>query len=429
MNSIVAPLTILIVIAIMIIPANAAITLPSLGPTTPIYTEYTHYITNNSQKIAQFSLLNTAGSHSLIIPEGAHIFYDNNGAVAILSPNNTIVQHIIPQTNDGYSIPRVFEVPKGATVKPIKTNTENKLLVQYYDITLLEVDLGSTDPTDPGVTDNISQSWVDWVDLKPNSKTNYKSFTTEWTVPPNPTSTQDLNKAALFFFNGFNAKSKNPAPQPYIGGIVQPVLAWVVGPNLFAPIPTSPHPSTEVLAVGHYSTNPPLPPRWIVCSVYCYKFTDNNGKLDSVALHGQPFTTTPGHIIRGELELSPRNNGWDITTTDLTSGQSSFFNAPNSVHSSSEHTEPVIATEDYGIPLIKHDGGNKEYWPPINSMDFVFTSLTSTTNTEISSKMSASAHYNKKIFDASNAHYDRKGYKIFTNHWPTIVSFQFYNPS
>lgn len=375
--------------------------------------EHTHSISSPETQITGFTLNEDTISHAnYYVPWGTHIFYENDGKATLVSKDGKI-EHLVP-TSAEYSVPKSIEIPSGAR---ITYPQPNRMLVQYYDLTLLEVDYLDKDSTTTEHQGNISPSWVMWAEIHPKQQTSYKSFTTRWIVPPNPQSTIAYNP--IFIFNGFTAK--NAMPSGFRGGIVQPVLSWNCEHT------TSSFPYTTV---GSYCTNKVAYPHWTVSATYV------DGSSDEITTHGTAFETYAGHLLEGKLEWLDNKNAWQITITDLTSGKISTLFAEDSLPNTSDYVEPVITLETTAgtKSLICPNGANKGYWPATSQITFTNLQLLSTANKNIISTKEATAtdNYNDKKFNdngggCGKAKFgkDKKDhYYVNTAKWTDHIDFQ-----
>lgn len=199
-------------------------------------------------------------------------------------------------------------------------------------------------PANPGPL-YISWTWIEAGQVSTNSSS-YGELTATWTVPPTPKSNDGQT---LFFFPGFMDINN-------VQLIIQPVLGWNDGQQGVGP--------------------------WNIASWNCCP--------SGTANYSTPVTVTPGHKILGTIKSTcqPGNQScptWNITTTDVTTNQSTTLsNTPSEgqtfnwaqsgvleVYSISQCSDfppnhsikfSKAALWDYNFNKIKKPGWTPMYW-------------------------------------------------------------------
>jgi hypothetical protein len=278
-----------------------------------------------------------------------------NGAIVSRNFIHTPYSATKEQDPDGIrfisSISRYMSLSSPNTTVIGTYNNETVLVVTWED-EFIQGDIGdlTTDVLESiGVmfSSNKTPSWVEWVELFPPPPTNphdanYTAFTAEWNVPRAPVS--HVKNARTNIFNGFTADGTQSSP--YKGGIVQPILAWSCGDRN----------GKNVCKNGTDDV------QWTGMAGTCY-----GPEVRKPHLTGKQIPVSTGDTIRGSVIWDEKQDGWNISFKDLTTGQTSHI-VSKLISNKQADLTPVLTLENDYNRNICQNGTFKEEWPQSSTL-------------------------------------------------------------
>jgi hypothetical protein len=231
-------------------------------------------------------------------------------------------------------------------------NNETVLVVTWDDNLLLWDNIAiPTEVLERGsyrLSSNKTPSWVEWAELSPNITqmnpydANYTAFTAEWNVPRAPAS--HVKNAKTNIFNGFTADGTQP--NPHKGGMAQPILAWNCGDRN----------GKNVCSDGKDDV------QWTGMAGTCYGLEVNKPHLT-----GKQIPVSTGDTIRGSVIWDEKQDGWNISLKDLTTGQTSHI-VSKLISNKQADLTPVLTLENDYNRNICQNGTFKEEWPQSSTL-------------------------------------------------------------
>jgi hypothetical protein len=231
-------------------------------------------------------------------------------------------------------------------------NNETVFVVTWDDNSYLWDNIAiPTDVLERGsyrLSSNKTPSWVEWAELSPNTPptnphdANYTAFTAEWVVPKAPVS--HVLNARTNIFNGFTADGTQP--NPHKGGVVQPSLAWNCGDRN----------GKNVCSDGKDDV------QWTGMAGTCY-----GPEVQKPHFAGKQIPVSTGDTIRGSVIWDEKQDGWNVSLKDLTTGQTSHI-VSKLISNKQADLTPVLTLENDYNSNICQNGTFKEEWPQSSTL-------------------------------------------------------------